>query len=96
MSGIIWIEVVACMYKDVLSTEIKNTDLEKTSSTKIKARNNHALKFREILCPKNCQAISSENCKTCTSRQELHRKHELGLSLVTIICMWDVAKSTAE
>ena len=84
------------MYKDVLSTEIKNTDLEKTNSLKNKTRNNHALKFREILCPKSCHAISSEECKTCTSRQELHRKHELGLSLVTIICMWDVAKSTAE
>ncbi len=84
------------MYKEVLSTETKNTDLEKTSSPINKSRNNHALKFREILCPKSCQAISSEDCQTCTSRQELHRKHELGLSLVTIICMWDVAKSIAE
>ena len=84
------------MYKEILSTETKNPNLEKTTSPKNKARNNHALKFREILCPKNCQAISSDECKTCTSRQELHRKHELGLSLVTIICMWDVAKSSAE
>ena len=84
------------MYKEILSTETKNTDLEKTSSLENKVRNTHALKFREILCPKSCQAISSEDCKTCTSRQELHRKHELGLSLVTIICMWDVVKSTVE
>jgi len=88
--------MVVCMYKDVLSTEIRNTGLEKTSAIKNKSKKNHDLKFREILCPKNCQAISSEECKTCTSRQELHRKHELGLSLVTIICMWDVAKSAAD
>jgi len=84
------------MYKDVLSTKIKNSELEKTSTLINNARNNQALKFREILCPKSCQAISSEECKTCTSRQELRRKHELGLSLVTIICMWNVAKSTAD
>lgn len=84
------------MYKEILSSETKNTDLEKTSSLESNERNTRALKFREILCPKSCQAISSEACKTCTSRQELHRKHELGLSLVTIICMWDVAKSTAD
>lgn len=88
--------MVTSMFKDVLSTEIKSKDLEKPSSTKGKLKSNHNLKFREILCPKSCQAISSEDCKTCTSRQELHRKHELGLSLVTIICMWDIAKSSAD
>lgn len=88
--------MVTGMFKDVLSTEIKSKDLEKPSSIKNELKNNHSLKYREILCPKSCQAISSEECKTCTSRQELHRRHELGLSLVTIICMWDIAKSSTD
>jgi len=80
------------MFNDTLTTEMKNKESEKPTVTKSKPN----LKFREILCPKNCQAISTEECKTCSSRQELHRKHELGLSLVTIICMWNVAKASPE
>ena len=84
--------MVNYMYNDTLSAEIKKKNLEKPNITK----SNPKLKFREILCPKSCQAISTEECKTCPSRQELHRKHELGLSLVTIICMWNVTESSPD
>ena len=88
--------MVTFMYNEILSAENKKLSLKENSSLKNNLNNEKKLEFREILCPKSCQAISSEECKTCSSRQELHRKHKLGLSLVTIICMWKVTKTSSE
>ena len=73
------------MFKELLTSEKK---LDSSSKNSIKNQEKVNLKFKEILCPKTCQPLSSKQCKICSFKKEFHRAHESGLSLVTMICMF--------
>ncbi|NHJ87365.1 MAG: hypothetical protein FK734_18010 [Asgard group archaeon] len=77
------------MYKEILSQKNDvNIINRETSKGQEKIQSNTNLKFNDILCPMTCKSLSSNQCKTCQHKKELVRKHQLGLTLLTMICTW--------
>ncbi len=83
------------LYKEVL-THNSNKENGNIKRSQANIRKNTKLQFNEILCPKNCNKISSTECKNCEYKKEYYRKHKLGLSLVTMICIWGMKEPMLE
>lgn len=75
------------MFREMLTSK---SETEKPTidaiGSKTESINSSQLKFREILCPKSCQPLSSKQCTTCPHRAEHHRAHRSGFSMVTMVC----------
>jgi len=81
------------MFKELFTTK---KEIEKSSADVITKTEKSPLKFREILCPKTCQALSSKECATCPHKKEYRRAHALGLSMVTMICVFGAKNDEKE
>lgn len=74
------------MFKDLLTKTPRNSiDIDNNQT---KTLINTQLKFREIHCPKTRYPITTSECVKCVHKKEYLRKHDLGLTLSTIICTW--------
>jgi hypothetical protein len=76
------------MFKDLLTKPSSNTIKTNDDQAKTKSQIDIHLKYREILCPKTKYPLITNNCLNCKYKKEYLRKHDLGLSLSTIICTW--------
>ncbi|HUT81466.1 MAG TPA: hypothetical protein VMZ29_09725 [Candidatus Bathyarchaeia archaeon] len=61
-------------------------DLERKTSIGLEKKTN--LKFHEILCPMNANPMKSSLCSKCEYKKTFHRKHESGMTLETMICIY--------
>ncbi len=78
------------MFKEMLTSR---NEIEKSSKREIGSNansiDNSQLKFREILCPKSCQPLSTKQCTTCPHKVEQHRAHKSGFTMSTTICIFN-------
>ena len=76
------------MFKDLLTSQ-EEIQKSQNSISKQSSMTNSELCFHTILCPKTAQPISSNKCKSCSSKKEFTRYHETGSTMNTIICLWN-------
>lgn len=79
------------MFKEMLSPKIETEKYPvKEIGSNVNGIDNSQLKFREILCPKSFQPLSSKQCITCPHMIEQHRAHKSGFSMATMICRFTI------
>ncbi|NHJ40662.1 MAG: hypothetical protein FK731_11565 [Asgard group archaeon] len=77
------------MFKDLITKSSNNSSEVNNSQSITNTHVNIQLKFNEIICPRTKHCITYSKCSKCIHKKEYLRKHDLGLTLTTIICTWD-------
>lgn len=70
----------------LLVKQTESIELERNTNRGLEKKTN--IKFREILCPMSAKPLKASLCSRCEYKKTFLRKHESGITLETMICIF--------
>ena len=80
------------MYRDLLYLSEKTSKNLEKNERKNNLDKKKKIIFKEILCPKTGESISSTLCTECEYKDEFQRAHKSGVKMTTILCTFGYEK----